>query len=86
MTEHLGYDKHAVEGRNGGNSRDGTRTKTVMTPNAGKVRVQVRQDRDGSFEPVIVSKRERRLSDVDAVVLSLYARGLTKGEISAHFA
>lgn len=41
MTEHPGYDRHAVEGRNGGNSRDGTRTKTVMTPNAGKVRVQV---------------------------------------------
>ena len=80
MTEHLGYDKHAVEGRNGGNSRDGTRTKTVMTPNAGKVRVQVRQDRDGSFEPVIV------WSGFDDKILSLYARGLTKGEISAHFA
>ena len=85
MTEHLGYDRHAVEGRNGGNSRDGTRTKAVMTPNAGKVGCRSR-DRDGRFEPVIVWKRQRRLSDVDAVVLSLYARGLTTGEISTHFA
>ena len=44
------------------------------------------RDRDGTFDPVIVKKRQRRLSDVDAVVLSLYAKGLTTGEISAHFA
>ena len=86
MTEHVGYDKHAVEGRNEANSRNGTRTKTVLTDNAGPVPVNVPRDRDGSFEPVIVKKRQRRLSDVDAVVLSLYARGLTTGEISAHFA
>jgi putative transposase len=82
----VGYDKHAVEGRNGANSRNGTRSKTVLTDNAGPVEVQVPRDRDGTFEPVIVAKRQRRLSDVDAVVLSLYARGLTTGEISAHFA
>jgi transposase-like protein len=60
MSEHVGYDKHAVEGRNGGNSRNGTRTKTVLTDNAGAVQVQVPRDRDGSFEPVIVKKRQRR--------------------------
>ncbi|MEK1186915.1 transposase, partial [Mycobacterium ulcerans] len=43
-------------------------------------------DRAGTFEPKIVEKRQRRLTDVDEVVLSLYARGLTTGEISAHFA
>lgn len=86
MTEHVGHDKHAVQGRNGVNSRNGTRAETVLTDNAGPVQVQVPRDRDGSFEPVIVKKRQRRLSDVDAVVLSLYARGLTTGEISAHFA
>jgi putative transposase len=86
MTEHVGYDKHAVEGRNGANSRNGTRPKTVLTDNAGPVQVEVPRDRDGSFEPVIVKKRQRRLTDVDAIVLSLYARGLTTGEISAHFA
>jgi putative transposase len=86
MTEHVGYDPHAVEGRNGANSRNGARAKTVLTDNAGPVQVQVPRDREGSFEPVIVKKRQRRLSDVDAVVLSLYPRGLTTEEISAHFA
>src|SRR6476646_2241264 len=86
MTEHVGYDKHAVEGRNGANSRNGKRSKTVLTDAAGEVDIEVPRDRDGSFEPVIVKKRQRRLSDVDAVVLSLYAKGLTTGEISAHFA
>jgi putative transposase len=86
MAEHVGYDKHAVEGRNRGNSRNGRRTKTVLTDNAGPVEVVVPRDRDGTFEPVIVKKRQRRLSDVDTVVLSLYAKGLTTGEISAHFA
>ena len=75
MTEHVGYDKRAVEGRNGANSRNGTRPKTVLTDNAGPVQVEVLRDRDGSFEPVIVKKRQRRLTDVDAIVLSLYARG-----------
>jgi hypothetical protein len=70
MSEHLGYDKHAVEGRNGGNSRNGTRAKTVLTKAAGEVQVQVPRDRAGSFEPVVVKKRQRRLSNVDAVAIS----------------
>ena len=48
--------------------------------------IEVPRDRAGTFEPVIVKKRQRRLSDVDAVAISLYAKGLTTGEISAHFA
>src|SRR3954465_12062249 len=79
-------DKHAVEGRNGANSRNGRRTKTVVTDAVGAVEIEVPRDRDGTFAPVIVAKRQRRLSDVDTVVLSLYAKGLTTGEISAHFA
>lgn len=86
ISEHLGYDKHEPVGRNRGNSRNGKRSKTVLTDAAGEVDIEVPRDRDGSFEPVIVAKRQRRLSDVDAVVLSLYAKGLTTGEISAHFA
>ena len=85
MSDHLGYDKHDPAGRNGQNSRNGIRSKTVLTDNAGEVEVDVPRDRDSSFEPVIVKKRQRRLSDVDEVVLSLYAKGLTTGEISAHF-
>jgi putative transposase len=84
MSEHLGYDKHAPEGRNRGNSGNGKRGKTVITDNAGAVDIEVPRDRDGTFEPVIVGKRQRRLSDVDAVVLSLYAKGLTTGEISSN--
>src|SRR3954471_11713816 len=85
MSEHLGYDKHDPAGRNRGNSRNGTRSKTVVTA-VGPVEIDVPRDRDGTFEPVIVRKRQRRLDGIDQIVLSLTARGLTTGEISAHFA
>ncbi len=84
MTDHLGYGKHAVEGRNGGNSGNGTRAKTVVTDNCGEVEISVPRDRQGSFETQLVGKRQRRLSDVDTLVISLFAKGLTTGEISAH--
>ncbi len=86
IADYLGYDKHAVEGRNRANSRNGTRSKTVLTDSCGEVDIDVPRDRDGSFEPQLVRKRQRRLGEVDEVVLSLYAKGLTTGEISAHFA
>jgi putative transposase len=86
MSEHLGYDKHEPAGRGSPNSRNGKRSKTVLTDACGDVEIDVPRDRDGTFSPVIVKKRQRRLSDVDEVVLSLYAKGLTTGEISAHFA
>src|SRR5215218_8997726 len=85
MSEHLGYDKHDAAGRDGGNSRNGTRAKTVLTE-IGPVEIEVPRDRDGSFEPVIVKKRQRRLDGIDEIVLSLTARGLTTGEVAAHFA
>src|SRR5437016_10356056 len=85
ITDHLGYDKHDVEGRNSGNSRNGTRAKTVLT-DVGPVEVKVPRDVAGSFEPQIVRKRQRRLTGVDEMVLSLSAKGLTHGEISAHLA
>jgi transposase-like protein len=86
MTEHLGYDKHDPAGRDGQNSRNGVRSKTVISEAAGEVTIDVPRDRDGSFAPVIVKKRQRRLGDVDKIVLSLYGKGMTTGEISAHFA
>jgi putative transposase len=85
LDEHLGYPKHAVEGRNSGNSRNGSRPKTVLTE-VGEVELDVPRDRDGSFEPKIVRKRQRRMSGVDELVISLAAKGLTTGEIAAHFA
>jgi putative transposase len=87
MTEHLGHEKNRVpDGRESTNVRNGSRPKTVLTAATGPVQIEVPRDRDGTFEPVIVKKRQRRLSEVDEVVLSLSARGLTTGEISAHFA
>jgi len=85
MDGHLGYAKHTVEGRDGGNSRNGVRTKTVIT-DVGPVEIDVPRDRDGTFEPAIVRKHQRRLGGVDDMVLSLSAKGLTTGEISAHLA
>jgi putative transposase len=83
MDDHVGYSKHDPAGRNGGNSRNGTRSKTVVTE-AGPVEIEVPRDRESSFEPVIVGKRQRRLSGIDDLVISLSAKGLTHGEISAH--
>ncbi len=86
LTEHLGHDKHAPAGNEAGNVRNGSRPKAVLTESSGQVAIEVPRDRDGSFEPQIVKKRQRRLSGVDEMVLSLYAKGLTTGEICAHFA
>jgi transposase-like protein len=85
LDDHLGYDKHDPAGRDGGNSRNGRRSKTLLTE-AGPVEISVPRDRDGSFEPRIVAKRQRRLTGVDDLVISLSAKGLTHGEISAHLA
>jgi Transposase, Mutator family len=89
LTEHLGHEKHGEPVSGNGNIRNGTRAKTVLTEASGHVEVEVPRDRAGTFDPQIVKKRQRRLSGVDGVegvVLSLYAKGLTTGEISAHFA
>jgi putative transposase len=83
LTEHLGYDPYDPTGHGSGNSRNGTRTKTVLTE-IGPVSLEVPRDRAGTFEPVIVPKRRRRLNGVDALVCSLSAKGLTHGEICAH--
>src|SRR3954454_9210073 len=86
MTDHLGHPKHQAPTGGADNIRNGTRAKTVLTDAAGEVTIEVPRDRAATFDPVIVKKRQRRLSDVDAVAISLYAKGLTTGEISAHFA
>jgi len=84
LSEHLGYEKHDSAGRGSGNSRNGTRAKTVLTE-IGPVEIEVPRDTESTFEPQIVKKRQRRLTGVDEIVLSLTARGLTTGEIAAHF-
>ena len=83
ITDHVGYDKHDPAGKGSGNSRNGTRAKTVLT-DIGPVEVRVPREVAATFEPQIVRKRQRRLSGVDDLVLSLSAKGLTHGEIAAH--
>jgi transposase-like protein len=85
LDDHLGYERHDPAGRNGGNSRNGRRGKTVLT-DVGPVEIAVPRDRDGSFEPRLVAKHQRRLSGVEDLVISLSAKGLTTGEICAHLA
>ena len=85
IIDHLGYGRHGADGDNSGNSRNGRRAKTVLT-DVGPVEIEVPRDRAGTFEPQIAKKRQWRLSGVDEMVLSLSARGLTHGEISAHLA
>jgi len=83
MADHLGYERHAVEGRGSGNSGNGTTPKTVKTE-IGEVELAVPRDRAGTFEPVTVAKHQRRLDGLSGNVISLYAKGLTTGEIQAH--
>src|SRR5215475_10742361 len=85
LDAHLGYGKHDPAGRDGGNSRNGHRAKTVLT-DVGPVEIDVPRDRDASFATKIVAKRQRRLSGVDDLVISLVAKGLTTGEVQAHLA
>lgn len=82
LTAHLGYDKHERTEASG-DARNGCRSKTVLTK-AGPVAIDVPRDWAGTFEPIIVAKRQRRLGSIEDVVLSLSARGMTHGDISAH--
>src|SRR5512140_3300807 len=69
LDDHLGYGKHDPAGRDGGNSRNGHRAKTVIT-DTGPVEISVPRDRDSSFEPKIIAKRQQRLTGVDDMVIS----------------
>jgi putative transposase len=83
MTAYLGYAPHAPEGRGSGNSRNGKSAKTIQTETGAYV-IEVPRDRNGDFEPQLVSKRQRRLEGLDEKVLALYARGLSTRGIQGH--
>ena len=83
LTEHLGYAPHVRQERDGTNCRNGKGRKTVQTE-TGQCDIEVPRDRDGSFEPQLVKKRQRRLEGFDDKVLALYARGLSTREIQDH--
>ena len=83
LTEHLGYERHGVDGRGSGNSRNGSYVKTVSTE-IGDVEVTVPRDRNATFDPVTIPKHQRRLDGLNGNVISLYAKGMTTGDIQAH--
>ena len=83
LTVHLGYGKHESAGKNSGNSRNGTSPKT-MKGEFGNLPLAVPRDRNGTFEPQIVAKGQRRFEGFDQAIISLYSRGLTTREIEGH--
>ena len=80
MDEHLGYEKNSKEGDNSGNSRNGSYAKTIQTLH-GEAEIQVPRDREGSFEPIVVPKHEKRGVSLERLVISLYAKGLSVSDI-----
>jgi putative transposase len=82
MTDHLGYEPNAPEGKGTGNSRNGRTKKSVKT-DTGEIDIEVPRDRAADFEPQIVKKRQRRLPGFDEKVIALYARGMTTREIQS---
>jgi putative transposase len=83
LTGHLGYEKHDPAGYGRGNARNGTTEKTLKGKN-GEVTIDVPRDRNGTFEPQIVKKHQRRFDGFDEKILSMYARGMTTRDIQGH--
>ncbi len=83
MTDHLGYEKHSPDGHGTGNSRNG-KTRKRLLDGDGDLEIEVPRDRDASFDPKLVRKRQVRLEGFDEKVLSLYARGMTTREMQGH--
>ena len=85
LTHHLGYAQDDPKPSGQSNHRNGTSAKTVAT-DTGEVRVEIPRDREGSFEPLLIGKHERRFSGFDDKIVAMYARGMTVREIQAHLA
>jgi Transposase, Mutator family len=83
LTDHLGYEPHQEPPGGAGNARNGCTPKTLITDN-GPVPIDTPRDRDGSFAPQIVRKRQRRFQGFDDKILALYSRGLSVRDIEAH--
>jgi putative transposase len=82
LTDHLGYDEHAVGGRGSGNSRNGSGSKTLQTEQ-GPLPVEIPRDRNGTFEPQLVKKHQRRFTGFDDKILGMYARGMSVRDIQS---
>ena len=80
LTDHLGYEPHEQKGHGTGNNRNGKGNKTVQSE-TGTIDIDVPRDRNGTFEPQLIKKRQRRLEGFDDKVLALYSRGLSTRDI-----
>jgi len=83
LTEHLGYEKYSISGRNGCNSRNGKNTKTLKN-DQGEIDIAVPRDRNGSFDPIVVKKYERTLGPIEDKIISMYAKGMSTRDIQSH--
>jgi transposase-like protein len=83
MTDHLGYEKSSIEGSNSGNSRNGKTAKNVRS-DFGNFHLETPRDRNSTFEPAIVKKRQNDISDLDEKIISMYAKGMTVRDIQEH--
>src|SRR5579884_3847379 len=86
LTDHLGYEPHMEPPGGAGNTRNGKAKPKTLVTDHGPVRIQAPRDRDGSFEPKIVRKRQRRFEGFDEKILALYSRGMSTRDITAHLA
>jgi putative transposase len=83
LAHHLGYEKHDPVGYNSGNSRNGSSSKVVQGE-FGEIEIETPRDRNGTFEPQILKKHQRRFEGFDDKILSMYARGMTTRDIQSH--
>jgi len=83
MTEHLGYEKHALEGNNSGNSRNGKSGKTIKS-SQGEIDLSIPRDRKGKYEPIVVGKYQKTIGDLEDKIISMYAKGMSTRDIGSH--
>lgn len=82
LTTHLGYEKHDSSGKNSGNSRNGSRSKTLQCED-GDITIQMPRDRNGDFEPQLIRKEQKRFDELDDKIISLYSRGMSTRDMQA---
>jgi putative transposase len=80
MEEHLGYEKHSVEGNNSGNSRNGYNYKTIIS-DYGESEIAIPRDRNGEFEPRVLGKRQTRTDEIEQKIMAMYAKGMSQRDI-----
>lgn len=83
MEDHLGYNKHSLEGNNTGNSRNGYSKKTIQTK-LGKTDIEIPRDRNGDFEPRVIKKYETTSNDLEDQIIAMYAKGMSTRDIEGH--